>query len=185
MAELNRKEDQLTTADLAGRAEARERRAYDEDETAASGELKPVRSETQPWARVTTLTTSERNEAVDDPSVSGVVETMPQRISNDVAPTPLFSQTDVSDLRGRWTKVQTGFVDEPRRAVAEADKLVATVMQRLAEAFASERASLEKQWESGDNVSTEDLRVAMQRYRSFFDRLLNASVSRTPRSPGP
>jgi hypothetical protein len=174
MAELNRKEDQLTTADLAGRAEARERRAYDEDETAASGELKPVRSETQPWARVTTLTTSERNEAVDDPSVSGVVETMPQRISNDVAPTPLFSQTDVSDLRGRWTEVQTGFVDEPRRAVAEADKLVATVMQRLAEAFASERASLEKQWDSGDNVSTEDLRVAMQRYRSFFDRLLNA-----------
>jgi hypothetical protein len=173
MAELKRNEDQLTTADLAGRVTA-ERRAYDEDETAASGQLKPVRSEIEPWVRVTTPTTPERNQAVDDPSVSGVVETMPHRVSNDVAPTPLFSQADVSDLRERWTDVQTGFVDEPRHAVEEADKLVATVMQRLAEAFANERASLEKQWDSGDNASTEDLRVAMQRYRSFFDRLLNA-----------
>jgi hypothetical protein len=174
MAELQRKENQLTTADLAARAEISERRAFDEDETAASGELKPVRSEIQPWARITSPTTAEHNQMVDDPSVSGVVETMPQRISNDVAPTPLFSQTDVSDLRGRWTDVQTGFVDEPRHAVEEADKLVATVMQRLAEGFANERANLEKQWDGGNNVSTEDLRVAMQRYRSFFDRLLNA-----------
>ena len=83
MAELQRKEDQLTTADLAARAEISERRAFDEDETAASGELKPVRSETQPWARITSPTTAEHNQMVDDPSVSGVVETMPQRISND------------------------------------------------------------------------------------------------------
>jgi hypothetical protein len=70
--------------------------------------------------------------------------------------------------------VQTAFVDEPRHAVEEADKLVATVMQRLADGFAGERANLEKQWDRGDNVSTEDLRVALQRYRSFFDRLLAA-----------
>jgi hypothetical protein len=63
-------------------------------------------------------------------------------------------------------------VDEPRRTVEAADKLVASVMQRLAEGFANERSSLEKQWDRGDNVSTEDLRVALQRYRSFFDRLL-------------
>jgi hypothetical protein len=63
-------------------------------------------------------------------------------------------------------------VDEPRQTVAEADKLVASVMQRLAEGFANERSGLEKQWDRGDNVSTEDLRVALQRYRSFFDRLL-------------
>ena len=69
--------------------------------------------------------------------------------------------------------MQTGFVDEPRRAVEEADKLVATVMQRLAEGFAIERASLEKAWDRGDNISTEDLRVAFRSYRSFFDRLLN------------
>jgi hypothetical protein len=63
-------------------------------------------------------------------------------------------------------------VDEPRQTVADADKLVASVMQRLAEGFAKERSGLEKQWDSGNNVSTEDLRVALQRYRSFFDRLL-------------
>ena len=173
MAELNRKEDQLTTADLAGRTERPERREHDMAETMPD-RPKPVRSETEPWVRVNTPTTSERNPAVEDPSVSSVAEAMPQRPQNDLAGTPLFSQADVGDLRERWTDVQTGFVDEPRHAVEEADKLVAAVMQRLAEGFANERANLEKQWDRGDNVSTEDLRVAMQRYRSFFDRLLNA-----------
>ncbi len=87
-------------------------------------------------------------------------------------PMPLFSESEMADFRSQWSKVQTGFVDEPRRTVEEADKLVASVMQRLAEGFANERSGLEKQWDSGDNVSTEDLRVALQRYRSFFDRLL-------------
>lgn len=174
MAELRRKEEQLTTADLAGRTETRERNEYAVAESVHPDEPKPVRSETEPWARVSTPTTSQGSQAVDDPSVSGVVETMPQRPQNDAAPTPLFSEAAVGELRGRWTDVQTGFVDEPRRAVEEADKLVAAVMQQLAEGFANERANLEKQWDRGDNISTEDLRVAMQRYRSFFDRLLNA-----------
>jgi hypothetical protein len=87
-------------------------------------------------------------------------------------PMPLFSEMEMGDFRSQWSKVQTGFVDEPRRTVEDADKLVAAVMQRLAEGFASERSGLEKQWDSGDNVSTEDLRLALQRYRSFFDRLL-------------
>jgi hypothetical protein len=87
-------------------------------------------------------------------------------------PMPLFSESEMGDFRSEWSKVQTSFVDEPRRTVEDADKLVAAVMQRLAEGFANERSSLEKQWESGDNVSTEDLRLALQRYRSFFDRLL-------------
>ena len=85
---------------------------------------------------------------------------------------PLFSESEMGDFRSRWSTVQTGFVDEPRRTVEEADKLVAAAMQRLAESFANERSGLEKQWDHGDNVSTEDLRVALQRYRSFFDRLL-------------
>ena len=68
--------------------------------------------------------------------------------------------------------MQAGFVDEPRRAVEHADSLVAEIMKRLAESFAAERASLEKQWDRGDSVTTEDLRVVLQRYRSFFDRLL-------------
>lgn len=87
-------------------------------------------------------------------------------------PMPLFTESEMEDFRAQWSKVQTGFVDEPRRTVEDADKLVAAVMQRLAEGFANERSGLEKQWDKGDNVSTEDLRVALQRYRSFFDRLL-------------
>ena len=87
-------------------------------------------------------------------------------------PMPLFSEPEMADFRSQWSKIQTGFVDEPRRTVEDADKLVASVMQRLAEGFANERSGLEKQWDRGDNVSTEDLRVALQRYRSFFDRLL-------------
>jgi hypothetical protein len=85
---------------------------------------------------------------------------------------PLFSESEMGEFRSRWSNLQTGFVDEPRRTVEDADKLVASVMQRLAEGFASERSGLEKQWDQGDHVSTEDLRIALQRYRSFFDRLL-------------
>lgn len=87
-------------------------------------------------------------------------------------PMPLFSESEMGEFRSQWSKLQTGFVDEPRRAVEDADKLVASVMQRLAEGFANERSGLEKQWDRGDNASTEDLRVALQRYRSFFGRLL-------------
>jgi hypothetical protein len=87
--------------------------------------------------------------------------------------TPLFPNNELQELRNRWTGVQTAFVDEPRRAVEQADGLVAAAMKRLAEVFAEERSKLEKQWDRGDNVSTEDLRVALQRYRSFFQRLLS------------
>jgi hypothetical protein len=89
--------------------------------------------------------------------------------------TSLLSEMEMNELRGRWNGIQAEFVDEPRRSVEQADQLVATAMQRLAEGFANERSSLEKQWDSGDNVSTEDLRVALQRYRAFFGRLLNAA----------
>jgi hypothetical protein len=87
-------------------------------------------------------------------------------------PTPLFDQREIQDLRSDWDTIQAGFVDEPRKAVEEADELVATTMKRLAEMFAEERENLEQQWDRGDQVSTEDLRVALRRYRSFFDRLL-------------
>jgi len=87
--------------------------------------------------------------------------------------TPLFSNNELEDLRRRWTDVQGTFVDEPRRAVEQADGLVAAAMKRLAEVFAEERSKLEQQWDRGDNISTEDLRMALQRYRSFFQRLLS------------
>jgi hypothetical protein len=88
-------------------------------------------------------------------------------------PTPLFPDSEAADFRRRWIEVQTSFVDEPRRAVQQADELVAGVMKLLAETFAREREGLEHQWDRGENVTTEDLRIAMQRYRSFFDRLLS------------
>jgi hypothetical protein len=86
--------------------------------------------------------------------------------------TPLLAQDESADFKRRWDAIQASFVDEPRRAVEEADSLVANAMKRLAEVFASERSNLEGQWDRGDDVSTEDLRVALRRYRSFFGRLL-------------
>jgi hypothetical protein len=87
--------------------------------------------------------------------------------------TPLFETGEADSLRTRWMGIQTQFVDEPRRSVEEADELVASAMKRLAEIFANERETLEQNWGRGDDVSTEDLRIALQRYRSFFDRLLS------------
>ena len=84
----------------------------------------------------------------------------------------LFGEHDAGELRGRWNEDQAAFVDEPRRAVQRADALVADVLKRLTDTFTNERTSLERQWDRGDSVTTEDLRVALQRYRSFFDRLL-------------
>jgi hypothetical protein len=86
---------------------------------------------------------------------------------------PLFAQSDTQDFRSRWEKVQIGFVDEPRKAVEQADELVASAIKQLAEVFATERHKLESEWEKTDSVSTEELRIALRRYRSFFDRLLS------------
>jgi hypothetical protein len=86
---------------------------------------------------------------------------------------PLFSSDEAKDLRARWDAIQVGFVDEPRRSVERADNLVAGTMKRLAEIFAQERSNLESQRDQGENVSTEDLRLALRRYRSFFSRLLS------------
>jgi hypothetical protein len=79
----------------------------------------------------------------------------------------------LDELRGQWATIQSSFVDEPRNAVADADKLVASTIKQIEEMFAAERANLEKQWSRGDKVSTEDLRVCLQHYRDFFDRLLS------------
>jgi hypothetical protein len=86
----------------------------------------------------------------------------------------LFQNSEAGEFHERWESIQTGFVDEPRRSVEQADNLVDEVVKRLSESFSNERASLERQWASGaDKVSTEDLRLALRRYRSFFNRLLS------------
>ena len=86
---------------------------------------------------------------------------------------PLLSSDQAKGLRLRWDAVQVGFVDEPRRSVEQANQLVGDAIRQLAEGFAAERQSRENKWGQGDNaVSTEDLRLALRRYRAFFDRLL-------------
>jgi len=86
---------------------------------------------------------------------------------------PLLPQNEVQEFRSRWDRVQTGFVDEPRTAVQQADELVAQAIKRLAENFANARNQLEGQWDRGSDVSTEDLRMALRKYRTFFQRLLS------------
>jgi len=87
---------------------------------------------------------------------------------------PLLPGDEAERFRRRWEDLQTGFVDQPRQVVEEANELVGELMQQLSAGFSEERSSLESQWDSGEDVSTEDLRVALTRYRSFFNRLLSA-----------
>ena len=87
-------------------------------------------------------------------------------------PVSLLRNEEIDELRSRWNAIQIEFVDEPRTSVEQADALVAVVMKRIAQMFSEKRAVLDEQWASHDDVSTEDLRVALQRYRSFFHRLL-------------
>jgi hypothetical protein len=87
---------------------------------------------------------------------------------------PLLAQDEADSITQRWREIQAGFVDEPQRAVRDADALVAELMQRLAAMFAEKRSELEAQWSGGNNVSTEELRQGLQRYRDFFERLLAA-----------
>ncbi|HEY1425476.1 MAG TPA: hypothetical protein VGF50_02285 [Caulobacteraceae bacterium] len=86
---------------------------------------------------------------------------------------PLFAGEESARLRAEWDEVQASFVDEPRAAVEQADRLVATAIKRLAEIFAEEKGRLEGQWDRGGEVSTEDLRQALRRYRAFFGRVLS------------
>lgn len=122
----------------------------------------------------------DQRESVTGDSMMTATGQTPSRLPNPAATdganlnesTPLFPTGEAEGFRSRWTEVQTGFVDEPRSAVEQADTLVAEMMKRLAQVFAEERAHLEEQWSRGDDISTEDLRQALRRYRSFFDRLL-------------
>ena len=99
-------------------------------------------------------------------------ETRADALVKDEQLAPLFQPDVANDFRSRWAAVQGSFVDDPRQAVRQGDELVAQVMKSLAETFSKERAQLEKQFEQTDKASTEDLRIALRRYHSFFERLL-------------
>jgi len=187
MAEVNRQQEPLTTAGLAGgRSDFPDHPNLDAEASNTESRSDPSNQHGPTLVQSSTENADFSNEAMNESGKAGNSgEWDPSRPSQDyssaspqidfAAAAPLFSNADMGDLRSRWNDVQATFVDEPRSSVEQADKLVATVMQRLAEGFANERASLEKQWEKGDNVSTEDLRLALQRYRAFFGRLLNAA----------
>ncbi|WP_432018407.1 hypothetical protein [Streptomyces sp. 1222.5] len=85
----------------------------------------------------------------------------------------LLTDDEERGFRDRWQEIQGRFVDDPREAVHEADTLVADVMQTLASTFAQHKKDLEGQWGQGEEVDTEELRGALRRYRSFFNRLLS------------
>jgi hypothetical protein len=87
---------------------------------------------------------------------------------------PLFENAEAEEFRSHWLEIQSRFVDDPSASVKEADELVANVIKSITRSFADKRMSLENQWKSGENnISTEDMRVAIKRYRSFFNRLLS------------
>ena len=142
-------DEQLTTADIAN--STRPTQISNANDAGRDPDFPDLRKDTTPLPATTNSTT----------------------VSDSEEHPALFPENETRDLRTRWDKAQGMFVDEPRKAVEEADALVANAVKRIAELFAEERAKLEQQWDRGDNVSTEDLRQALRRYRSFFDRLLS------------
>jgi hypothetical protein len=131
---------------------------------------------TQADKRMSTTDIANATEAVKDEQrrAEAAAASRPAPRDRDEPRASLFPDEEFNGFRSRWTAIQTGFVDQPKEAVSEADALVAQVISRVAEVFSRERTALEQQWDRGDQVSTEDLRVALRRYRAFFDRLLSA-----------
>lgn len=127
----------------------------------------------RPQAEAPSTTAQIQDDAVPIEPQAQVPEMSAAAMQSAAEPASLLAADETQAFRSRWEATQISFVDEPRQSVEQADGLVAEVMQRLAEMFAEERDKLEGQWNRGDDVSTEDLRLALRRYRSFFDRLLS------------
>ncbi len=115
--------------------------------------------------------------AVDDMSVQmapqsqTVLQAAPVQ-ANVASQAALLGHEESEHFRTSWNKIQGKFVDEPRMAVQEADTLVSEVIKQITEMFVNNHTLLESQWKQGNDVSTEDLRMAFQHYRSFFNRLV-------------
>jgi hypothetical protein len=181
---MSRPDEQLSTRDLASTP------AEPRDETDAADERTDLQTSTRhnetdqdPGDRDADVAASATQPAAvrpadrDEPGVEPEADPSTDRADparEDGDDARLLADDEGAELSSRWEAIQVTFVDDPRRAVEEADGLVAHVMQQLADGFARERETLEGQWSRGEDVSTEDLRVALQRYRSFFQRLLSA-----------
>jgi hypothetical protein len=107
------------------------------------------------------------------PQRGEVIPISQQRTTQREGEPSLLASDEIDDFHSRWTSIQTSFVDEPKSSIEAADKLVAQAIKRIADGFYEERMKLERQWKTGKDVSTEDLRQSLQRYRSFFSRLLS------------
>lgn len=161
------RDDPATDASGQGRADFREPGTtddHDADQTLSTADLASA--------------SAGRQDAADTADSAGTgaagsggdVET-PAQSGGDVAAPPLIDEEKVTGFRDRWQHVQTGFVDDPKQAVQQADELVAAVISALATTFAAHKSELEGQWQQGE-PATEELRIALRRYRSFFDQLL-------------
>jgi hypothetical protein len=107
-------------------------------------------------------------------STEGVTQTpMKEAMKEDAKLAPLFTQDVATDFRSRWDLVQRSFIDGPREAVHAADELVAQVTKSLADTFAKQRSELEQGLDQQEAATTENLRIALRQYRSFFERLLS------------
>ena len=171
-------EESISTADLAG---ARTDSAADRQAERARNEgiidLEPEEQNIRAVEVRKTDVAVPVQQVEDSGAAAALVRNSPNRSPSQSSPEPergpLFSAEETASLRLKWDSIQVGFVDEPRRSVQEADSLVTATMKRLAEQFAAERSNLEGQWDRGSDISTEDLRIALRRYRAFFGRLLS------------
>ena len=155
--------DEVTTADLA-RPQDRSDATTEENRSDPSKQGTTTESSDETNA---TLVADDTERTGDDQGIAAVTQ------AQEPAPA-LLPQDELDSFQSRWQPIQGMFVDEPSSAVGAADGLVAEVMQAVARSFADERARLEARWKQGEDVSTEDLRQTLQRYRSFFERLLSA-----------
>ncbi|MDA0164308.1 hypothetical protein OM076_28820 [Solirubrobacter ginsenosidimutans] len=144
------------------------------DDTKAADTAEPRRFEREPGEPTSAMTDERRDAARETTERSGTAGFAAEASTKADDSPELLPRDQNEGFQRRWEQIQTGFVDEPRQTVEQADELVAEVMKRLAEGFATERERLEGQWGRGEDVSTEDLRIALQRYRGFFQRLLSA-----------
>jgi len=198
---MNDQSERLSTADIAGRSDAKDERAKDERKTSTENEsTREINSAGMRDTKVEDANkTADAGRSTTDqppagtygqsgnspsstggdvttsrPNMATMSGTKGEAKSTDDDDIQLVSESDAGRYRDRWSEIQTNFVDEPKSSVETADTLVAEVIQSLAQRFADERQRLDQQWHSGSDVSTEDLRQALRHYRVFFQRLLAA-----------
>ncbi|MFJ9074699.1 hypothetical protein ACIRO3_05525 [Streptomyces sp. NPDC102278] len=158
-------EDRLTTENLANPGATGGQAVYPGESTALEGETTDAQDGTRGGGAPDSL--------ADDPERAAEgPERADARGGQDERDEPLLAGAETAGFRERWAEIQGRFVDDPKEAVTSADTLVAEVMQELARTFSTHKQELEGQWGRGEEVATEDLRLALQRYRSFFNRLL-------------